>query len=173
MNRDEKGSIVAELREKFDKATIAFATDYRGLTVPVFQEVRRELKKSNAEIRVAKNTLLRIAVDGTSFQGLAEHFQGTTAVAVSFDDPVAPAKVLTNFEKDHPELALKGAMLDGKMLTVDDLKALAKLPSKEALLGQLLSVMNAVPTNFVQVLSGVPRKMLYLLQAVKEQKEQA
>lgn len=173
MKREEKASIVKELSDKFAKAKIAIVTDYRGLTVPVFQEVRRELKKSNAEIRVAKNTLLRRAVQGTSFESMDEHFTGTTAVTVSYDDPVAPAKILTDFFKDHPELEIRGAVLEGNKLSKDDLVALSKLPSKEVMLAKLLSVMQAVPTSFVQVLNGVPRKMVYLLQAIKDQKEQA
>ncbi|MEJ2689462.1 MAG: 50S ribosomal protein L10 [Deltaproteobacteria bacterium] len=172
MNREDKASTVAELSDKFARATFAVATDYRGLKVPVFQEVRKELKKNNAEIRVAKNTLLRIAVEGTPYEALKEHFTGTTAVTVSYDDPVSPAKVLVDFVKDHPELAIKAAVLNGKNLTEEELKALAKLPSKEILLAQLMSVMLAVPTGFVRVLNAVPGKMVYLLQALKDQKEQ-
>jgi len=173
LNRDEKASVVEELREKFARATIALATDYRGLTVPVFQKVRRELKNSNAEIRVAKNTLLRRAVEGSSFENLKEHFQGTTAITVSYDDPVSPAKILTDFAKENPQLVIKGAVLNGNLLSAEEISALAKLPSREVLFAQLLMLMQAVPTNFLQVLAGVPRKLLYLLQAVKEQKEQA
>lgn len=172
MNREDKASVVAELSDKFAKATFAVATDYRGLKVPVFQEVRKELKKNNAEIRVAKNTLLRIAVEGTPYEPLKDHFTGTTAVTVSYDDPVAPAKILVDFGKNHPELAIKAAVLNGQSLTEEDLKALAKLPSKEILLAQLMSVMLAVPTGFVRVLNAVPGKMVYLLQALKDQKEQ-
>jgi len=173
LNRDQKASVVAELNEKFAKASIAVATEYRGLSVPVFQQVRRELRNNNAEIRVAKNTLLRRAVEGTPYEALREYFQGTTAVTVSYGDPVPAAKVLTEFVKDNPGLTIKGAVLNGKALSVEDIAALAKLPSREILLGQLLSVMQGVPAGFVRVLAGVPRKFLYLLQAVKEQKEQA
>ena len=172
MNRDEKASIVDDLSSKFSKAKIAIVTDYKGLKVPVFQEIRRELKKNNAEIQVAKNTLLRLAVKGTAYEILGEHFKGTTALTVSYDDPVASAKALVDFIKTNPQMEIKGAALDGRSLTADDITALSKLPSREVLLAQMLSVMQAVPTNFVQVLAGVPRKLLYLLQAVKDQKEQ-
>ena len=172
MNRDEKASVVDELSSKFAKAKLAVVTDYRGLSVPAFQEIRRALRPSNSEIRVAKNTLLRLAVKGTSFEGIGSHFEGTTAITVSYDDPVAPAKVLTDFVKDHPQLEIKAAVLDGKTITPEDLLALAKLPSKEVLLAKLLSVMQAVPTSFVQVLSGVPRQFVYTLQAIKDKKAQ-
>jgi len=173
LNREEKAAVVEELSATLDTAKIAIIADYKGLTVSSLQELRRELKGSNAEIRVTKNTLLRRAISGTPFEAIDEHLQGTTALAVSFDDPVAPAKILSNFAKDHEQLALKGGVLDGKVLSVDDLTALAKLPSREALLGQTLSVMQAVPTGFVRVLSAVPQSLVYTLQAIKDQKEQA
>lgn len=173
MNREEKVAEVAELSGKFAKAKIAIVADYQGLTVPVLQELRHNLRRNDAEFRVAKNTLLIRAVEDTGFKGLQEHFVGTTAVTVSYGDPVSPAKILSDFSKDHPELKIRSALLDGRILTADDVTALSKLPGKEVLLGQMLSVMNAVPTGLVQVLSGVPRTFLYALQAIKEQKEQA
>ncbi|MFZ5766198.1 MAG: 50S ribosomal protein L10 [Thermodesulfobacteriota bacterium] len=172
MNRDEKASVVAELSGKFDKAKFAVVADYRGLTVKTFEELRRELKKNNAEIRVAKNTLLRRAVQGTPFEVMSDHLKGTTAVTVSYADPVAPAKILTEFVKSHPELILRGGVLEGKALSADDLKALSSLPSKEVMLATLLSVMNAVPTSFVRVLSAIPQSLLYALLALKDKKEQ-
>ena len=172
MNREEKATMVDELSGRFAKAKIAVATDYRGLTVPAFQELRRELRKSNSEVRVAKNTLLRGAVEDTPFEAMTEHFTGTTAITFSYEDPVSPAKAIVGFLKDHPELAIKGAVMEGKTLSSEDLIALSKLLSKEVLLAQLLSAMQAVPTGFVRVLNGVPSKMVYLLQAIKEKKEQ-
>ena len=173
MNREEKVAEVAELSGKFEKAKIAIVADYKGLTVPVLQELRHDLRRSDAEFRVAKNTLLIRAVEDTEYKDLQEHFVGTTSITVSYGDPVAPTKILADFCKDHPELKIRTASLDGKILSADDVTALSKLPSKEVLLSQMLSVMNAVPTGLVQVLSGVPRTFLYALQAIKEQKEQA
>ena len=173
MNRDEKVTIVEELNGKFAKATLAIVTDYQGMPVSVLEGLRRELKKNNAEIRVAKNTLLRRAVAGTSFESIVDSCTGTTAVTVSYEDPVAPAKVVADFAKANPQLAIRAACMDGKALSVADIIALAKLPSKEILLGQLLSVMNGVPTGFVRVLNGVPCKLLYALNAVGSQKAQA
>ena len=172
MNRNEKAAIVEELSGRFANAKLAVVTDYRGLTVQSFQELRRELRKSNADVRVAKNTLLKRAIQDTPFSAMEESLKGTTAVTVSEDDPVAPAKVIVKFNKDNPQLAIKTAILDGKVLTAEELIALSKLPGREELLAKLLSVMQAVPTNFVQVLNGVPRKAVYLLQAIKDKKEQ-
>lgn len=173
MKREEKASIVEDLSGKFAKAKIAIVADYRGMSVTALEGLRRELKKNNAEIRVAKNTLLRRAVQGTSFEGMGEFFKGSTAVTISYDDPVAPAKVLTGFVKGNPNFEIRMGSMDGKSLSVADLMALSTLPSREVLLGQLLSVMNAVPTSFVRVLNGVPTKMLYLLNALADKKGQA
>lgn len=173
MNREEKAKVVEELSGKFDQASIAIATDYRGLTVPVLQELRHDLRRNDAEIRVAKNSLLSRAVEGTDYEGLRDSFSGTTAVAFSYGDPVSPAKILVKFGKDNPQLSVRAAVLNGKLLGPDELTALSKLPSREVLLGQTLSVMNAVPTGLVRVLSGVPRALLYTLQAIGEKKEQA
>jgi large subunit ribosomal protein L10 len=103
---------------------------------------------------------------------MKDAFQGTTAVTVSDDDPVTPAKILTKFAEAHPELIIKMGCLDGKALSLDDLLALAKLPSKEIMLGQLAAVLNAVPTKLVRTLNAIPSNLVYALSAVKDQKEQ-
>ncbi|MBA3014139.1 MAG: 50S ribosomal protein L10, partial [Proteobacteria bacterium] len=161
-----------ELSDKFAKASIAVVSDYRGLTVTEFEELRIALKKCDSEVKVAKNTLLRKASQSTPFESLNDHFKGTTALSLAYGDPVAPAKVLIDFAKTHSKLAIRSAVLEGKVLTFEDLSALSTLPSKEVLLGQLLSVMQAVPTGFVRVLNAIPQKFVYVLQAVKDQKEQ-
>lgn len=173
MKLEEKSSIVDDLNGKFSRAKIAIVADYRGMTVAALEGLRRELRKSNSEIRVAKNTLLRRAVQGTSFEAVGESFKGSTVVALSYDDPVAPAKVLTGFLKDHPNFEIRLASMEGRTLTLQDLQALSSLPSREVLLSNLLSVMNAVPTAFVRVANGVPSKMVYLLNALAEKKTQA
>lgn len=173
MKREEKASIVSELQKKFSQAKFTAVADYRGLKVLDLQGLRHELRRNDAEFKVAKNTLLTRAVQGTDFESLQDHFKGTTAVTMSFGDPVTPAKILSDFAKDHPGLTIRTAVLDGKLLSQEDIMALAKLPSKEVLLGQMLSVLNGVPTGLVQVLSGVPRTFVYALQAIKDQKEQS
>ncbi len=173
MNRDEKAAIVAELNDSFSRAKFSVVADYCGLTVSDLEKIRRDLREASSEIRIAKNTLLRLAVTDTSCESLTDDFTGTTAIVMSYDDPVAPAKVLAKCAEDFDKFQLRSAVLEGEKITIDDLVALSKLPSREVLLGQLLSVMNGVPTAFVRVLSAVPQKLLYGLQAVKDQKEQA
>lgn len=173
MNRQEKAAIVAELNESFSRAKFSVVADYCGLKVSDLEKIRRELRQASSEIRIAKNTLLKRAVADTSCESLTDDFTGTTAIVTSYDDPVAPAKVLAKCAEDFKKFQLRSAVLEGERITVDDLLALSKLPSREILLGQLLSVMNGVPTAFVRVLSAVPQSLLYGLQAIKDQKEQA
>ena len=171
MNRDEKAGKVQKLNETFSKAKFAVVADYRGLKVTELEKLRKELRQIDAQIQVAKNTLLKLAVQGTDCEGLSESFTGTTAIAFSYDEPVGPAKVIADFSKEFEALEIRSAIMDGKMLSADDVKALAKLPSKEQLLGQLCGVLVAVPTGFVRTLNGVSNKLVYALQAIKEQKE--
>lgn len=173
MNREEKAAIVAELNDSFNRAKFSAVADYCGLTVADLEKIRRNLREASSEIRIAKNTLLRRAVADTSCESLIDDFTGTTAIVTSYDDPVAPAKVLAKCAEDYKKFQLRSAVLEGEKITVDDMIALSKLPSKEVLLGQLLSVMNGVPTAFVRVLAAVPQNLLYGLQAIKDQKEQA
>ena len=171
MNRDKKATKVSELQETFSKAKFAVVTDYRGLKVTELEKLRRALREQNAQIRVSKNTLLRLAVKGTEYEGLTEFFTGTTAVAVAFEDPVGSAKALTEFAKEYENLKIRSAALEGSVLSAEDVLALSKLPGKDELRAMLLGTLAAVPTGFVRVLSGVPQKLVYALQAIKEQKE--
>jgi len=172
LNRDEKSTVVTELNESFNRAKFTVVTDYCGLTVLELQELRRELRKCDSEIRVAKNTLLKRAVTDTTSELLADEFAGTTAVVVAYNDPVQPAKAIAKFADEHAKFKIRCAALDGAKLTLDDLIVLSKLPTRDLLLGQLLSVLNGIPTNLVKVLSAVPRTFLYGLRAISEQKGQ-
>ena len=171
MNRENKAKKVDELKDTFAKAKFAVVADYRGLKVNEFEQLRVSLREQGGEIQVAKNTLLRLAVQDTDFEGLKQDFAGTTAVAFSFDDPVGSAKALTEFTKDNEALVVRSAVFEGKALSSDDLIALSKLPSKDQLLGQLCSVLNAVPTKLVRTLNAAPSNLVYALQAIKDQKE--
>jgi len=173
LNRDEKAAIVDELNSMFSRVKFSVVADYCGLKVSDLEKLRKDLRDCKSEIRIAKNTLLKRAVTDTSCESLTEDFTGTTAIVMAYDDPVAPAKVLAKCAEDYEKFELRSAVLDGEKITVDNIVALSRLPSKEVLLGQLLSVMNGVPTALVRVLSGVPRTFLFGLQAVKDQKEQA
>ena len=173
MKLEEKKAIVDELKERLERTQVAILTDYKGLDVAAINDLRRKLREENIEFQVVKNTLLLRAAEGTNTALLKDHFKGPSAVALSYEDPVAPAKVLTQFAKENAALEIKAGVMDGKVLGLTDLKALADLPSREVLLGQLVGVLNNVPTSFVRVVAEVPRQMLNVLNAIKDQKEAA
>ncbi len=171
MNRDEKVGKVRELNESFSRANFAVVADYRGLKVTELEKLRSELKQNQARIQVAKNTLFKLAVKDTEYEGLSNFFSGTTAVTFSFEEPVATAKVLADFAGEFDSLQILSAVMDGKVLSAEEVEAIARLPGREQLLGQLCGVLSAVPAGFVRTLNGVAGNLVYALQAIKEQKE--
>ena len=173
MNLSEKKKIVQELHERLAKSKVVILTDYKGLDVQTINDLRRKLRQAGIEYRVVKNSLLGIASEGTDVSLIKSDFTGPSAVALSYDDPVAPAKVLTQFAKDHVKLEIKSGVMGGKTLDISSIKALSDLPSRDVLLGIVLSTINAVPTSFVRTLNAIPSQFLYVLQALKEQKEAA
>jgi large subunit ribosomal protein L10 len=173
MRLDKKKEIVEELHEKFSKSKVVIVTDYKGLDVAAITALRRKLREAGIEYRVIKNTLMARASEDTGVEAIRDSFKGPSAVALSYDDPVAPAKVLTEFAKENDKLEIKIGVMDGKVLDLSAIKALSSLPSREVLLAQVLSAMNGVPTSFVRVLNAIPQQFLYVLQAVKEKKEAA
>lgn len=169
----DKKQVTRDLNERFSKSKIVIATDYKGLDVEAMNELRTKLRDADAEYQVAKNTLLIRASEETDVALIKDCFTGPTAIALSYEDPVAPAKALTEFAKDHNKLEIKFGVMDGKVLDLSSIEALAKLPSHEALLGQLLSVLNGVPTGFVRTLNAIPGQLVNVLTAIKDQKEAA
>ncbi|HPQ60615.1 MAG TPA: 50S ribosomal protein L10 [Syntrophales bacterium] len=172
MDRAAKENMVAELREKLKAAKIAILAGYTGMNVAKLTDLRNELRKADSEMRVIKNTLMRIASQGTDYDKLEEHLKGPLALVMNCGDVVEPAKVMAAFAKKNAELDIKVGVLQGKVLTREQLAALAALPSREILLGQLLSVMVGVQTGLVNVLAGVPRKLVQTLAAYRMKKEQ-
>jgi len=170
---EDKKRIVDEMHESFSRAKVVIATDYKGLDVGTINELRGKLHEAAIEYKVVKNTLLARASEDTGVAKIKDVFKGPTAVALSFDDPVAPAKILSDFAKDHEKLEIKAGVMDGAILDLNAIKALSALPSRDQLLGQMLSVINGVPTNLVRLLNAIPVQFLNVLQAIKEQKEAA
>jgi large subunit ribosomal protein L10 len=151
---------------------VIILTDYKGLDVESMTELRAKLREADIEYQVIKNTMLRLASDGTDVEAIRDSFKGPSAIAFSYEDPVAPAKILTDFAKDNDKLEIKIGVMSGKVLELDGIKALSSLPSREELLATVLSAMNAVPTSLVTALSDVPRRMVNVLQAIKDQKQE-
>ena len=173
MRLEEKKKITEDLHERFSKSAIVVVTDYKGLDVSAMNDLRRKLREEDIEFQVAKNTLLMRAAKDTGVALIQDYFKGPSAVALSYEDPIAPAKILTQFAKENQKLEIKGGVLQDKVLDVDAIKALAKLPSREALLGQFLSVLNEVPSSFVRTIAEIPRSLLNVLTAIRDQKEAA
>ncbi len=173
LNISQKQELVERLSKQLAEAEITVVVDYKGLTVLQMTELRAKLRDAGVQIEVIKNTLTRRAAQGTDSEVLIDLFKGPNAIVISSEDPVAPAKILADFAKDNDKLEIKGAALAGKLLDEEEIKQLAKMPSKEELLTKLVCTLNAVPTNLVNVLSGVPRAFVNVLNAVKDEKDAA
>ncbi len=173
MNLAEKKKVVEELNERLSRSCIVIVTDYKGLDVTTINDLRRRLRQENIEYQVVKNTLLTRAAAETDVDLIKDHFKGPSAVAMSYEDPVAPAKILTDFAKDHEALEIKVGVMNGQVLEVSRIKALSALPSREELLAKFLATLNAVPTSFVRTLNEIPGKFVRVLSAIKDQKEAA
>ena len=173
MKIDEKKKIVEDIHKKFSESKVVILTDYKGLNVEKINELRGKLKELGVEYKVVKNTLLVRASEETDISLIKDSFKGPSAVALSCDDPVTTAKILTEFAEDHEALEIKIGIMNGKILDLSAIKKLSALPSREVLLGSLLSVMSGVPTAFVRALNDMPKRLLNVLQAIKEQKEAA
>lgn len=171
----EKQSVVSELKGKLSASKGAVLTNYRGLTVAQDTQLRRKLREGGVEYRVVKNTMTRIAAQEVGIEGLDVYLEGPTAIAMSEVDPVAPARIISDFIKENKlkTLEVKAGLLEGKVIDAEGVKALADLPSREVLLSKVLAGMQSPIVGFVNVLQGSLRKFVYALEAVRKQKESA
>ena len=169
----EKIKVVEELNGVFLKAKSAVLADYQGIDALGLTQLRRHMRASSVDFRVVKNTLARQAAKDTAFELLSEDFKGPVSMVVSFEDAVAPAKALAEFAKSGAPKSPKVicGVVEGKKVSAEEVKAIAGLPSKEVLLSQMLAVFNGPTTNFAGVFSGLLRKLVGTLDAVREKKE--
>ena len=168
--KEQKNQKIAEIKDSFAKAQVAIVTDPTGLTVAEITDLRRKLQKEGADYTVVKNTLAIKAIEGTEFESMSELLKGASAVAFGFSDQVAPAKVLSAFIKEVEKANFKGGVLDGKLLSVDEVKALAKLPSKEELYAKMLGCINSPATGIVGGINGVMSALVRAIDQVRQQK---
>lgn len=158
------------MKQKFAKASAAFVTEYRGMTVESLGELRKRVRSGNGEVVVIKNRLARIATKGSSFESLGEHFKGPIALALSYQDPVPVAKALIDSISETSPFKVRIGTLQGKALSENEIKALSKLPDRNTLLSMLVGTLQAPATNFVNVLAALPRNLANVVTAVKDQK---
>lgn len=173
MEKSQKVKLVEELQEKLQKANATFIAEYKGIKAVDMNEIRKSLRDASIDFKIVRNTLSRRAVKGTAIEPLAERLKGPTAIAFSYKDAAAAAKALVQFTKDKPNLKLMAGTLGSKVIDVNEIKGLAELPPREVLLGRLLGSMKSPVSGFVCVLSGVPRKLVYALSALKDKKAEA
>jgi len=163
MNKTEKADLSNQLKDKFTKAHVAIFADYKGLKATEADELRKQLRAVSAQYKVVKNRLARLAIKSSALEGLGTHLKGPTAVILSKEDPVAVAKALHAFARAHQALAIKAGYVEGQMLEPPGLKALADLPSREALRAQLVGAIQGGLAALVGLISAPHRELAYVL----------
>jgi large subunit ribosomal protein L10 len=172
MNRAEKQVLIDELRTEFGSSPHAVLLDFKGLSVNAATEFRRKVRQAGSRYRVVKNSLAVRAVMGTPLEGLGPKFEGTTGVAYTGTDPVALAKVLVDFQKDHPALSLKGGIVSGtEMLDAEGIKALSTMPSLPELRARLLGLLQTPATTLVRLLNTPAGQLARVLKAHQDKEE--
>lgn len=173
LSRARKAEIVGSYEAELPAAQHAFLVSYKGVTVPQVTDLRARIRQKGGHYLVVKNTLALRAIQGGALGSLAEHFVGPTAIAWSSDDPVAIAKVLTDFVKEVPALEFKAALVEGRTVAAAEVQQIAQLPSREQLIAKLLYLLQSPITRLARVLAGVPQQFVGVLDQIRTQKENA
>ena len=171
MNRDEKAAAISELNDAMGTATNAFLIQFKGITVPQVTELRKQIRETNSQYVVVKNTLALIAVKDSPLTALKDKFVGPTAVAYNKTDAVVLAKALTKFAKDVPAVSFKGAMLNGQIVSANEIQNIANLPSREELLSKLLYLMQHPIRGLAVVLQANIRNLAVVIDQIAKQKD--
>ena len=170
---EQKQQIVAEVNEAAASALSAVLADYRGLTVAEMTELRVKARETGVYLRVVRNTLVKRAVEGTEYECLNDALVGPTLLAFSQEDPGAAARLLKDYAKDFDELEVKALSIGGDLLGADQLDRVAKLPTLDEARSMLMSVMQAPIVKLAQSLNEVPGKLVRVMAAVRDQKQEA
>lgn len=163
MPRPEKVAVVEEIKARFENSGGVILTEYRGLRVGEMQKLRRELRDNGTELKIVKNTLARLAVEGSDYAGIVEFFEGPVAIAFYEDDPVPTAKLLRGFASENPALVIKGGLLSGEVINAESARKLADLESRDVLLAKIAGAMQAPMTKLAGATSALIRNFGYAL----------
>src|SRR5271165_5708654 len=166
MRKEQKSAVVEKLSGAFRRATIAFVSEYRGMSVAETTEVRRKLRAVRGELKVAKNTLIRRALKDTGYTSLEDKLGGPVGLIISTEDPVELAKTVVGFKDLGDKFKLRGGVVDGAPVTVEQIQALATLPPKEVIYAQLLGLLQAPATQLVRLLNEPGSGLVRLLDAI-------
>jgi large subunit ribosomal protein L10 len=169
LNRKEKEQIVSDLCKKIEGYKAVVLTHYRGLNVEQMNHLRKRLREEKVSYQVIKNTLMRLASKGTDFEKLNDYFEGPTAIAISYGDPILLAKVLSEFIKTQPSLEIKVGLIEGRVAPPEEVKALATMPSREVLLAQILGGIQMSGGQVVGAILNILQQMLGVIQARVDQ----
>jgi len=163
---------VKYLTDKLESASAIYFTDYLGLDVDSITKLRSEFFHASVEFKVTKNTLLKLAAENMKIEGLDDYLVGSTAIAISFDEPTSPAKVLKSFMKEHDKPEVKAILFDGEVLEGSEYKKFASLPSKDELLTKLVFMLNSPMTNLVRTLGSPMGNFVNVLNSLKNEKSE-
>lgn len=172
LSKAAKNDIVKHYSEVFKANPSVVLVEYKGLTVTELEGLRSNLKDADAQLNVVKNTLLKIAAKDTEIEQLSDLLIGPTAIAVCENDPATAAKIFVKTAKDTPSLVIKGGIIEGNLVGVDEITAISKLPSRQEMMAQLLGALSSPMSNLLGALTQMQTKLLYALEAVKDTKEQ-
>lgn len=165
-----KSEKVAQIKEKVEKAQVAIVTEYQGMSVEEITKLRRALQKEEGDYMVTKNTLAKLAVKDTNYELLTDLLTGPIAIAFGYGDQVMPAKALAKFIKETEKGKIVGAVLDGKLLSADEAKALASLPSKQEIYAKMLGCINSPASGIANSINAVMSQLTRTMAAVRDQK---
>ncbi len=169
--REKKQKDLEALTEQFKNAKAAMLVGFKGMTVPKDQELRNQLREAGVTYEVVKNTLARKAAAGTDLEKATDQFKGVTAVALSQEDPVNLSKAIAKFAKANPDIfSFKAGVVEGRVVALKDVEAIASLPSKEELISKVMFLINCQAQRLVTVLSAVPRNLAIVIKQIGEQK---
>ena len=172
MNREEKKELISELKDVFAESELVVVTHYTGITVAEVSELRKKIREAGASFRVTKNRITRLALEGTDYAPLADMMTGPTAIAAS-KDPVAAAKAVEEFAKKNDKLVVLGAVMNGKLLSAEEVKALSELPSLDEMRSKLIALIQTPATRIARIASEPASQLARVFNAYATKGEQA